>query len=108
MDINVVGKSMIPVYKPEGQVLKVSFIENIKSLKRFDIIVFWQNNMLISHYYWKKNAYFNDPNEPTIMTRPLNPIKSFDHPIKNDQILGILPEKISLWLKLKILMKIIF
>jgi hypothetical protein len=108
LDISIIGQSMAPLYRPEGQLVKVSYIEDLNSLKRFDVIVFWQNDILVSHYFWKKNSYFTDPNDPTLVTRPLNPIKSFDHPIKYNQILGILPEKINFWLKIKILYKIIF
>ncbi|MBY0412922.1 MAG: hypothetical protein K2Q18_02090 [Bdellovibrionales bacterium] len=104
MEIAVSGISMLPLYAKDIQITTVRHIEDLKSLKRFDIIIFWQNNILISHYYWKRNEHFNDdPNDPNIVTRPLNPIRSFDHPIKSAQILGILPEKINLWLKIKIL-----
>jgi hypothetical protein len=109
MDIVIKGISMLPLFSKSSQVVKVQYIEDEKSLKRFDIIVFWQNNILVSHYFWGRNKYFNEnPNDPDLITRPLNPIKGFDHPVKYEHILGIIPEKIGFFLRLKILFNIMF
>lgn len=109
LKVTILGKSMVPLYQPTGQVVEIKPIADLSELKRFDIIIFWQHNKLIAHYYWKQNSYFiEDVNDPNLVTRPLNPIKSFDHPIRFNHILGIVPEKMPLWLKLKILFNIIF
>ena len=109
LEISVMGTSMMPFYKSSGQKVIVKPLNDISDLKRFDLIVFWQHNMLVAHYYWKQNSYFNeDNNDPNLITRPLNPIKAFDHPIKFDHILGKINDELSLWLKLKILLNILF
>ena len=109
MDITIKGTSMIPLFAEESQVVKVHKIDNRVSLKRFDVIIFWQDGILLSHYFWGVNKHFNeDPNDPYLITRPLNPIKGFDHPIKYEQVLGIIPVELSLFLKLKILFNILF
>lgn len=109
LDITITGNSMKPLFNEDSQQTKVRYIDDLNLLKRFDVIVFWQGDKLISHYFWKKNEYFqNDNGEPYIITRPLNPIKSFDIPIVSAQILGILPEKIGLGLKLKIFFRQLF
>lgn len=108
LDIEILGLSMVPLLDPEGHKVKVLYVEDLKILKKFDVIIFWQNNILICHYYWKVNKYFNDPVDPTIVTRPLNPIKNFDHPIKYNDILGIVDQKLSIWMKIKVLCSIIF
>ena len=105
IEIKIVGKSMYPLYEEiEGQKIIVHYVKDIKELKRFDVITFWLNNILVTHYVWKQNEVFiDDPNDPILVTRPLNPMKSFDTPIKFSQVLGIVPErKISLWLKFRI------
>lgn len=110
LDVTIVGMSMLPLYPAEGHVAKLRPLKKIEELRRFDVIVFWQNNILISHYFWKKNEHFNDDaNDPYLVTRPLNPMKSVDHPIKFEHILGIIPErKIGAWLKFRIYWNLIF
>lgn len=99
---------MVPLFNPNGHLVKVNYISSLENLKRFDVIVFWQNNILVCHYYWKNNSYFNDPANPTFMTRPLNPIKNFDHPIQFEHILGKVDQELSRWLKFKILLNTLF
>lgn len=75
-------------------------------LKRFDIIVYWNENrkILICHYFWSKNqeSYLNDQ-EPRIITRPLKS-KREDFPIMQSRILGkVVNKKIPFSLKLRII-----
>ena len=108
LELTVMGTSMMPFYKSSGTKVIVKPLDDVSGLKRFDLIVFWQHNMLVSHYYWKQNSYFNeDKNDPNLITRPLNPIKAFDHPIKYDHILGKINDELSWWLKLKILLNVL-
>lgn len=102
--LNIVGKSMLPLINEDGKEYRVYPVQSAKDLKRFDIIVYWSKEVLIAHYFWRANKHFNDdPNDAYLITRPLNPLRSYDHPIKFDQILGIITEKkISLWSKIKI------
>ena len=104
LDFNVSGISMRPLYKSAGEIASVEAVGQLEDLKRFDVIIFWQNNTLIIHYFWGVCKYFNeDPSNPTILTRPLNPIRAFDHPIYFDRILGVVNDKkIGFWLRVKI------
>jgi len=109
LELNVLGTSMHPLYKSAGEVANVEVLKGLKDLRRFDIIIFWQNNSLIIHYFWSLNKNFNeDPDNPLIVTRPLNPLRAFDHPIYFDRILGRVKEKkIGFWLKLKIYLSLL-
>jgi hypothetical protein len=105
LEINIVGTSMLPHFPISGYTAIVKPVPSLESLKRFDIIVFWQNDKLIGHYFWKKNTHFNED----LLTKPLNPIKGIDHPIQFEQILGIIPDKpIGPYLKLKVFLSLIF
>ena len=87
----------------EKDILRVFPLESIDSLNRFDVVVFWQHNMLLCHYYWAKNIYLSPG---ILLTRPLNPIGGHDHPIRSPQLLGIVPSaKINWWLKLRVIVK---
>lgn len=109
LEITIIGTSMIPFYKNSGQKVSVKPLKSLDALKRFDIIVFWQQNILVAHYYWKQNSYFNEnEKDPNLMTRPLNPIKAFDHPIKFEHILGKIDDELPWWLRIKILINILF
>ena len=108
--ITIIGKSMLPLIK-EGNVVDVESINSILNLKRFDIIIFWQHDKLICHYFWRMNDVFQhknaDGNEKKILvTKPLNPIRRSDQPITEEQILGIVKNyHLSQYLKIKVLWK---
>lgn len=106
--MNIKGVSMNPVLY-EKDCVSVVPTKSLNSLKRFDVIIFWQNNILICHYFWRTNTYFqnnsSDLDSKILTTRPLNPLRGYDHPIKMSEILGIVPMvKINWWLKLKIIL----
>ncbi len=105
VELKVKGTSMRPLIS-ENDIIK---IEELKSeLKIFDIIVFYQDQKLIVHYFWQKNKFFNNENE-NILTRPLNPISGYDFPIRNVEILGIVTNfRVSTFLKLKIILNKFF
>ncbi|MDO9184043.1 MAG: hypothetical protein Q7U04_16640 [Bacteriovorax sp.] len=99
---------MQPVLQNKDIIL-VESIKDLASLKKFDVIIFWQNNILVCHYFWKENKFFQseslDLNSKIIVTRPLNPLKGYDHPIKMEQILGLVSQaKINWWLRLRIVL----
>lgn len=101
--VTIEGESMQPLYK-RGQQLFIEIVNSCDQLKPFDIIVFWQNDSYTCHYVWSKNKFFHDNHEdPTFITRPLNPIGRFDRPIKFSQVLGrVTNGKIPFYLKIKI------
>jgi len=93
----IVSGSMIPVIQIGEEIL----VEvKAKNLKRFDIIVFVQNERLICHYLWSHNQFF----EPILLqTRNMGGGK--DYPIKEEDYLGkVLSHRLSFWQKLKILL----
>ena len=102
LDVRVLGKSMNPILFEED-ILTVYPLLSLENLKRFDVIIFWQNNLLICHYFWRFNTHFQT-DSTTLLTRPLNPVRAHDHPIEMSQVLGIVPSVyINRWLRFKIL-----
>lgn len=102
--VRIRGNSMNPLLSELDHVT-IFPLRDLNSIKRFDVIVFWQHNILMCHYFWKRNAVFNPD---VLLTRPLNPINGYDHPINQSQVLGIAKlVKISSWLKFKIIISTI-
>ncbi len=81
------GNSMEPLIKNRTKIL-ISRVDDLKSLRRFDIIVVCLNDRLICHYFWKMNQVYLHPEMNTIVTRPLNPITGYDAPVSINNILG--------------------
>lgn len=92
----IVSGSMEPVIKVGDDIL---VMVKAKDLKKFDIIVFRQNNKLICHYLWSVNKII----EPKLMqTRSLLGAKDF--PIKDEDYVGkVISHKLSVWRILKII-----
>lgn len=92
----IVSGSMIPVIAI-GEEITVEI--KARELKRFDIIVFVQNQKLICHYLWTMNKIV----EPRLMqTRSMGGGKDF--PISEDEYIGkVISHRLSWWNKLKII-----
>ena len=92
----IISGSMIPVIKIGEDVL---VDVKSKDLKRFDIIVFLRDEMLICHYLWNINRLV----EPLLMqTRNIHGGK--DYPIKEEDYIGkVVSHKLSFFRKLKII-----
>lgn len=93
----IVSGSMEPVIMTgEGIVVSVK----CRELKRFDIIVFVQDQKLICHYLWTTNKFV----KPILMqTRSMG--GSRDFPIKEEDYVGkVLSHKLSWLQKIKILL----
>jgi signal peptidase I len=93
----IVSGSMIPVINIGEEVL---VDVKSKELKRFDIIVFLRDEMLICHYLWNINRFV----EPRLMqTRNIHGGK--DYPIKDEDYIGkVVSHKLSFLRKLKIIL----
>ncbi len=103
IQLKVRGHSMLPFIKNQD-ILKVNYINNLELLKRFDIIVFFQDGHYICHYFWRFNKYFNTL-EKKFITRPLNPLRNVDKPSTTSNILGKVENfKIPIWFKVKIIL----
>ncbi|MBA2405171.1 MAG: S24 family peptidase [Bdellovibrionales bacterium] len=92
----IVSGSMVPVINI-GEEIMVEI--KARDLKRFDIIVFWQDEMLICHYLWNMNRFI----KPILMqTRNISGGK--DYPIKDEDYIGkVVSHKLSFLRKLKII-----
>jgi hypothetical protein len=106
MDLTLYGNSMEPVIL-NGDRAVLEAIEDIKLLKRFDILVFWSHDRLFCHYLWHMNKNFNLTEKDVVLqTRPLNPLGCYDWPVFGSQLLGRVQRfSIPLKLKLKIYFK---
>lgn len=71
-----------------------------KNLKRFDIIVFMQDDILICHYLWNINRFI----EPLLLqTRNISGGR--DYPIKEEDYIGkVLSHRMSFLRKLRIIL----
>ena len=92
----IVSGSMEPVIKIGEEILVVV---KAKDIKKFDIIVFKQNNKLICHYLWSINKMI----DPKLMqTRSL--LGGKDFPIREEDYIGkVVSHKLSVWRILKII-----
>ena len=68
-------------------------------LKRFDIIVIYQNEKLVCHYLWNINRIVSP-----ILLQTRNMSGKLDYPVTLENYLGkVLSHKLSLWQKLRII-----
>ncbi len=97
----VVSDSMTPLI-PVGAELTLEKVAEDAPLKRFDIVVFANNNQFMCHYVWHINTHFD---AGLITTRSLKTNEE-DHPFDRKMLHGrVLNYKLSWPLKLKILLK---
>lgn len=104
--LNLSGRSMEPVLF-DGDQACLEQVDDLTSLKRFDVVVFWGEDRLFCHYLWHINRHFiTDTSSMVFQTRPLNPLKSYDWPVVGHQILGkVRFASIPFILKAKILLQ---
>jgi hypothetical protein len=95
----VVSDSMTPLI-PIGAELHLKKYHPGMNLKKFDILVFKENDVLMCHYFWHQNVFLD---KDLITTRALKDGK-LDVPFSTKQILGVVINyKINWWMKLRIL-----
>lgn len=92
----IITGSMIPVINI-GEEITVEV--KAKNLKRFDIIVFMQDDVLVCHYLWNINRFI----EPLLLqTRNISGGR--DYPIKEEDYIGkVLSHRMSFLRKLRII-----
>lgn len=83
--LKVASDSMNPVIKVDDLILLES-LKDIKTLNRFDVIVYAKDQNLICHYFWCLNSL---QTPPTISTRSLKEPFQNELPFTADKILGI-------------------
>lgn len=82
LNFKVVSDSMHPVIKI-NDLLQLEPAQN--SLKRFDIILFKRNSVLVTHYIWKNQIAFNN----SLITRSLKNIYRDEEPVNLSEIVGV-------------------
>lgn len=91
----VVSDSMVPVIQiGEEVIIDVGNMD----IKRFDIIVIYQNEKLVCHYLWQMNRYLKP-----ILLQTRNMSGRLDFPVKVEDYLGkVMSHRLSFWQKFKI------
>lgn len=92
----VISDSMEPIIKiGEEVVIDVGNMD----IKRFDIIVIYNDGKLVCHYLWKMNRYLKP-----ILLQTRNMAGKLDYPVYTEDYLGkVLSHRLSLWQKLRII-----
>jgi hypothetical protein len=94
----VVSNSMQPVIAASDEITVVPVQST--PLRRFDIVVFEQQGILICHTFWRRNRVHDSSGQETYNTFGLHgPL--FDLPVPEDRILGrVISHRIPLGLRL--------
>ncbi|MBT3583767.1 MAG: S26 family signal peptidase [Halobacteriovoraceae bacterium] len=100
MSFKVLTDSMTPLILPGENIEVVPCDE----FKKFDVVIFWDGEKLVSHYIWHKNLLQQRNKNSLYTTRSLISPNLDDLPVSEMHILGLVTDrKISLFQKLKIL-----
>lgn len=79
-EFEVLRQSQTPLYKfkivtgsmdPLIPVGSTVIVDTTAEIKPSDIIVFWQDNKLICHIFWRKNKIISQNGQEILVTRPL-------------------------------------
>lgn len=101
LKLRIASDSMHPLLKVNSLVKVVPL--DLDQLKRFDVIIFWENDRLMSHFLWAKQS--SEKSEKSLfITKSLKDPKGFDLPIKDNLLLGTLDVKIPILTKIKIIL----
>ena len=93
IEVRIISGSMEPVIMT-GESVTVEKLEGPP--KMFDILVFYQNEKFICHYFWKQNSRFDNEGR-NYVTRPLRS-RGFDIPFGRRQLLGrVVAKRIGFW-----------
>jgi signal peptidase I len=96
----ILSDSMLPVLAT-GDVVTIEPILDYQKLNQFDVIVYFNGNVLICHYFLKINRLKNSLGQDCLITKGLF-AKHWDLLVPVDQVLGICTDvKISPLLKMR-------
>lgn len=101
LSLRVASDSMEPILKT-GQIIQVKKIKS-HELKKFDTIVFFQNEKIMCHFLWA--IQIDAEGKTLLITKSIKNPKEIDLPLKENLLLGKVDVKIPLLLKLKIWLK---
>lgn len=100
--LEVVSASMEPLIKVGEQVDVKPMLSGSGTLKKFDIIVFWNGELLICHYIRNFNLLAVPGGQGSITTRGLK-TRRYDLPCYDEMILGrVLSHRLTFWQKLRL------
>ena len=97
IEVNMTGNSMDPILR-DGDKIIVKRVDP-RYLKRFQIILFWQNEALVTHYI----RHLLPPESNTRYDIITKGIKNnyLDKPISFSDVLGIVDKQIPLYIRVK-------
>jgi hypothetical protein len=100
--VRVVSGSMEPCIRT-GEQIEVSRLR--ARPRRFDILTFWNGQVIMCHYLWHTNEYLTNPDgQQVYVTRALRR-GSYDAPITESQILGrVVSHRLSAWARFRIVL----
>lgn len=101
--VQLVSDSMSPVLKT-GDAAIAKPIKDHNRIKKFDILVFFDGEKLLCHYFVGRSSFKDADGVELYLTRGLS-AREFDLPVRKDHVLGKVEKKIPFLLKLKELFK---
>lgn len=100
LSLRVASESMVPVLKT-GQIITVKRAD-LDNLKKFDILVFLQNEKIMCHFLWSVQT---NEGQVEFITKSIENPTEIDIPIKEGLLLGKVDATIPLHIKIKIWLK---
>lgn len=94
----IVSDSMAPVIRA-GEDIEIQKIEDPSRLRKFDILVHWNGEILVCHYLRHRNEHFQENGEALFVTRGLR-LEHEDLPITSSRLLGRVAVTIPWYFKL--------
>lgn len=101
LSLRVASNSMVPVLKT-GQIISVKRAE-IANLKKFDILVFLQNEIIMCHFLWSVQT--GSEGQVELITKSIENPTEIDIPLKEGLLLGKVDATIPIHIKIKIWLK---
>jgi hypothetical protein len=96
--IEIMSDSMSPVLKV-GESYLVSKIERDYKPKKFEILIYWNGEKLIAHYF-NEIARLAETNEDVWIFKSIKSKNKEDFPVRPESIVGIVNKKISVYFRL--------
>jgi hypothetical protein len=104
IEIKIVSGSMEPVLRTGSQYWMHEIPKDYVP-QRFDIFVYWNGEILIAHYFWEEFVdQFVDQQKYWVFRSLVNPTGE-DFPVKIDDIVGRLEEKIPFLIRMIIILR---
>lgn len=101
LSLRIASGSMAPVLRT-GQIITVKKTK-LSELKKFDIIVFLQNERIMCHFLW--SVQIDKENQQTLITKSVENPTEIDIPLKEGLLLGKVDATIPIHLKIKVWLK---